>query len=185
MPTRSICFILAILLSNAVMAQDFQIIKFKPEPFRVGQDEKNIGDIITASDRENIQWTDGQYVILKDLQTRREYTLTAEIANKKRFRSLKEYIRFYNGLFSKGDNDVEFPLADTLRLTIPAIATKPASVKANGKDIPFEYDDDKSLVLHSNALIFPESVSVPVSVFLPGLESPVYSFNIIQIPDLD
>lgn len=185
MSAKSISFFLAILLSNAVMAQDFQIIKFKPEPFKIGQNEKHIGDIITASDRENIQWSEGQFVILKDLKTRREYTLTAKTASEKKFKSLREYISYYNGLFSKGYNDAEFPLADTLRLNIPVIATKPSSVKANDKDITFGYNEDKSLVIYSNALTFPESVSVPVSVFLPGSDSPVYRFSVVQIPDLD
>ena len=98
---RRLLFILALLASVSMRAEDFKILFLNTENIKIGKTVRTVGD--TFSDGEIIFWKDGKQAMkVISLESKKQYVLVSEDFKQKKVKSTKDFIVKNNRLSTRG-----------------------------------------------------------------------------------
>lgn len=98
---RRVFFILTLLVSASVYAEDFRILFLNTDSIKIGKNECRVGD--TFSDAEKIVWKDGKQAMkVISLETKRQYVFVSEDFKHRKMKSAKDFIVKNNRLSTRG-----------------------------------------------------------------------------------
>lgn len=98
---RRVFFILMLLISASVYAEDFRILFLNTDSIKIGKNVCRIGD--TFSDAEKIVWKDGKQAMkVISLETKRQYIFVSEYFKHRKMKSAKDFIVKNNRLSTRG-----------------------------------------------------------------------------------
>lgn len=98
---RRLLFILALLASVSMRAEDFKILFLNTENIKIGKTVRTVGD--TFSDGEKIFWKDGKQAMkVISLESKKQYVLVSEDFKQKKVKSTKDFIVKNNRLSTRG-----------------------------------------------------------------------------------
>ncbi len=148
---RRLLFILALLASASMRAEDFKILFLNTENIKIGKTVRAVGD--TFNDGEKIYWKDGKQAMkVISLETKKQYVLVSEDFSKRKLKSVKDFLSKSNRLSTRGIGSlsaVKAQVGDIIYWVDPvliAIEYEPGDgefffLRYEGKDIPLEITD--------------------------------------------
>ena len=98
---RRLLFILALLASVSMRAEDFKILFLNTENIKIGKTVRTVGD--KFSDGEKIFWKDGKQAMkVMSLDTKKQYVLVSEDFKQRKMKSARDFIIKNNRLSTRG-----------------------------------------------------------------------------------
>ena len=98
---RRLLFILAILTSVSIRAEEFKILFLNTGSIKIGKNTCVAGDVF--SDAEKIFWKDGKQAMkVISLESKKQYVLVSEDFKQKKVKSTKDFIVKNNRLSTRG-----------------------------------------------------------------------------------
>ena len=98
---RRFCFLVLLLVSASLHAEDFKILFINTESIKIGKNTCVAGDVF--SDGDKIFWKDGKQAMkVISLETKKQYVLVSEDFKQKKLKSAKDFIVKNNRLSTRG-----------------------------------------------------------------------------------
>ena len=99
---RKILFIILLLASLSLYAEDFKILYLNTESVKIGSTVRKIGD--TFKDNEVIHWKKDKRQAMKvlSLDTKKQYVMVSEDFKQRKMKSVKDYLEKNNRLSTRG-----------------------------------------------------------------------------------